>query len=127
MFSRNEQKLRGMPSIIAADLTITGDLVSEGDVHVEGTVNGDVRCRTLSVGEHGIIAGQVSGDLIRVRGEIVGQIDAMKVELASTARIKGDILHESVAVEAGAQIDGHLRRRAPQPTLNLIRSDVGKA
>lgn len=127
MFSKNEQKARGMPSIVAADLTITGDLVSEGDVQVEGTVNGDVRCRALSVGEQGTIAGQVTGEIVRVRGEIVGQIDAAKVELASTARIKGDILHESMSVEAGAQIEGHMRRRGGQPTLNLIRGEAAKA
>ena len=39
----------GQHSIIPADLEITGNLVSHGDIHVEGVIHGDITCRTLTL------------------------------------------------------------------------------
>jgi cytoskeletal protein CcmA (bactofilin family) len=36
------------------------------------------------------------------------------VELAKTARITGDITHETLAVEAGAFVEGRFNRMAPK-------------
>src|SRR3546814_6313312 len=42
---------RGVPSIISADLRITGNLKSDGDIQVDGHVEGDIDSATLTVGE----------------------------------------------------------------------------
>jgi len=98
------------PSIISADLKITGDLLCNGDIQVDGTVEGDVQSRTITIGEAAHVRGSVSADTVRVCGSITGQIKGTNVTLAKTAKVLGDILHQSLAIEPGAFFEGNCRR-----------------
>lgn len=102
----------GVPSIISADLTIEGNLVSHGDLQVDGTVKGDIRSRTLTLGEMGQIEGAVDAETVRICGQVEGEVRAATVVVTKTAKVHGDIVHDSLAIEAGAFIDGHCRRDA---------------
>ena len=102
------------PSIIGANCSLAGDIDSDGEVHVDGKVTGDVRCVTLVIGEEGGVTGEIEAETVRVLGAVTGQITARAVELAKTARIKGDITHETLAVEAGAFVEGRFNRMAPE-------------
>ncbi|WP_165837487.1 bactofilin family protein [Zavarzinia aquatilis] len=99
------------PSILAEGLSVTGNIETAGDLQIDGTVVGDIACRTLTLGEDGLVKGAIAAETIHVRGRIEGRIDAAVVELAASAIVVGDILHDSVGVEAGASIEGHLKRR----------------
>lgn len=97
------------PSIISPDLTVQGSLVSLGDLHIEGSVDGDVKALNLMIGEHAMINGEVSAEDLTIRGRVQGSVRANKVKLAETAHIEGDIIHQSLAVEAGAHFEGQVR------------------
>ena len=101
---------RASPSIIGANCSLSGDIASDGEVHVDGKVVGDVRCVTLVIGEEGGVTGEIEAETVRVLGAVTGQITARAVELAKTARITGDITHETLAVEAGAFVEGRFNR-----------------
>ncbi len=98
------------PSILSADLTITGSISSEGEVQLDGVVEGDVRAGSLSIGEEATVKGEVVAESVVVRGRVEGSVRARQVQLAATARIEGDIIHATLAVESGAYFDGHCRR-----------------
>lgn len=115
MFSKsskpnNSRDRRSVPSILSADFQITGDIVSDGEVQVDGRVKGDIRCNVLVVGASGIITGEITAQTVRVFGTVTGQIRAAAVELAKTAHVVGDIAHESLSVEAGAFVEGRFDR-----------------
>ena len=99
----------GVPSIISADLTVTGALVSSGDVQVDGRVEGDIRVSSLVVGEKATIQGDIYAEEAIIRGRVNGAIRARKVQLCTTAHVEGNILHEALAVEAGAFFEGNCR------------------
>lgn len=99
-----------VPSIISSDLKITGNLESTGDIQVDGTVNGDISSRTLTIGEAAHVQGSVLSDSVRVCGRVSGEIKSTSVVLAKTARVEGDIAHQSLAIEAGAYVEGNIRR-----------------
>jgi len=101
------------PSLISADLRITGDLNSGGDIHVEGVVEGDIRSATLTIGEGAEVRGSIVAEQIRVCGTVLGQIQAHRVELTRTAKVTGDIAHELLSIEAGAHVEGHCKRIEP--------------
>lgn len=103
-------KSSGVPSIISADLNIVGDLTSHGDLQVDGSIDGDISSRTLTIGENARVNGAVSADKMRVCGTVTGQLKAESVVLAKTAKVLGDIIHESLEIEAGAFIEGSIRR-----------------
>ena len=98
-----------VPSIISADLTVTGTVISSGDVQIDGRIEGDVRVGSLVVGESAEIKGDVYAEDIVIRGRVNGGIRARKVQLAATARVEGNILHQTLSVEAGAFFEGNCR------------------
>ena len=107
---REGGKMPVQHSIIAQDLKIKGDLVSQGDIKVEGSVEGSISCRTLTLGDNPVLNCNVTADTVRVNGEFSGQVKATKVVLTSTARFTGDIFQETLEVEDGASIDGFVGR-----------------
>lgn len=110
---------RSVPSIVSADLTVTGDLVSAGEIQIDGRVEGDIKCASLIIGISGAVTGEVSAQTVRMHGTVSGQVIAKSVFLASTARMVGDVTHESLAIEPGAFMEGHCRRMAEVPELSL--------
>jgi cytoskeletal protein CcmA (bactofilin family) len=99
----------GVPSIISAELTVRGTLVSAGDVTIDGKVDGDVRAASLVIGEKAVIVGDVFAEEATVRGRVEGSIRARKVQLCATCHVEGNILHEAFSVESGAFFEGNCR------------------
>ena len=99
----------GEPSIISADLRVVGDLHCSGELQVKGNVEGDIRSRSVTIGEGAHVQGSVMADQVHVAGSIQGQVEAPAVTVARSARVMGDIIHQTLAVEAGAFLDGHCR------------------
>ncbi len=97
-------------SMISSDLKITGDLESTGDITIEGSVEGKIKCRTLTVGENPAHNCSVEADTVRIYGTFSGDVRAQKVVLTKNAKVTGDIYHESLEVEEGAQLEGRLGR-----------------
>ena len=65
----------------------------------------------LTVGETALIKGEVIADDIVVNGRIVGCIRGLKVRLTATARVEGDIIHKTIAIESGAHFEGSVQRQ----------------
>lgn len=98
------------PSLISANLQIVGNLRSQGEVQIDGTVDGDVSANALTIGERATINGEIVADDVVVRGRVNGRIRARKVQLAKSAHVVGDIWHELLAIDSGAFVEGHCKR-----------------
>jgi cytoskeletal protein CcmA (bactofilin family) len=103
------KRVRPAPSIISADMIMQGALSSSGDIQIDGRVEGDVRSVGLVIGDKAEIHGEIFAEDVTVRGKVIGAICARKVVLAATSHVEGDILHEALAVEAGAFFEGNCR------------------
>jgi cytoskeletal protein CcmA (bactofilin family) len=99
-----------VPSLISADLKVVGNLESAGDLQIDGQVEGDIKSRSLTVGESAQVKGSISADTLRISGAVDGQLRGTSVTIAKTGKVKGDIVHQSLSVEAGATIEGQIRR-----------------
>jgi len=106
-----QAKPKPSPSLISSDLTIKGNLITSGDIQVEGTVEGDVRAHLLTVGESATIKGEITADDVVVNGRVVGRLKGLKVRLTATAKVEGDIVHKTIAIESGAHFEGSVQRR----------------
>lgn len=103
-------KSSGVPSIISPDLKIMGDLKSSGDIQIDGTVEGDINSRLLTIGEGARVDGSITAETVRVSGSVNGEVKAKSVTLDRTAKVIGDIVHENLTMEAGAFLEGGVRR-----------------
>jgi cytoskeletal protein CcmA (bactofilin family) len=52
----------------------------------------------------------VADDVV-INGRIVGCVRGLKVRLTSTARVEGDIIHKTIAIESGAHFEGSVQRQ----------------
>jgi cytoskeletal protein CcmA (bactofilin family) len=102
-------------SVIGPDVRIVGDIFTQGEMQIDGQVEGDITCQMLVVGEGARISGAVSAESVRVHGELNGKINASAVVIARTARVIGDVVHETLEIEAGAYVEGHCLRSGSAP------------
>ena len=98
-----------IPSIIAADLRIIGNLMCSGSVEVEGEIEGNVTCGNVTIRRTGSIKGDVTADAIQIDGEVNGLVKGRNITLSETGRIIGMIMYEALSVKDGAYIDGQCK------------------
>jgi cytoskeletal protein CcmA (bactofilin family) len=109
-YARSSSPSKLVPSIIGEDLIITGNVISKGEVQIDGEVQGDVQCGSLLLGDKSQIVGGVIAEDVVVRGRIVGSIRGLRVTLQAQSHVEGDIYHQSLAIEQGAYFEGKSRR-----------------
>ena len=101
-------------SLIGENVRLAGDLASNGEVHLDGEIRGDVAVNHLSIGETGVVEGAIEAETVEIRGRVRGAIKARSVKLLSSADVEGDIDHAELAIEAGARFNGRsVRAEAP--------------
>ena len=111
-------------SVIDSWLTITGNLQSEGEVQVEGQINGDIRCAQLIVGKDATVNGNIIAEDVIVRGKVKGTIRAHRVTLQDTAVADSEIFHKSLAIEQGACFEGMSRRSEDPMTAGMTEAQL---
>jgi cytoskeletal protein CcmA (bactofilin family) len=111
-------KAKPPASVLSSDLTIKGNLKTTGDIQIEGTVEGDIRAHLLTIGEGATVKGECMADDVVVNGKVVGRVRGLKVRLTSTARVEGDIIHKTIAIESGAHFEGSVQRQEDPLTAN---------
>lgn len=91
-----------VPSIVAAGMSVRGDIVADGDVHVDGTVVGTVTCATATIGRGGRVTGRLRSMTVRVHGHVDGEVVTEKLEVNSTGRVIGHVFLRTLEVHVGA-------------------------
>jgi cytoskeletal protein CcmA (bactofilin family) len=107
----NKPKLNKPPSsTIGEDLTITGNVTSKGEIHLDGQVQGDIHCVSLILGENAQLNGSVVAEDVEIHGCVTGSIRALRITLHSKGHVDGDLIHQSLAIEQGAHFEGKSSR-----------------
>lgn len=122
-------------SVIGTDVTVSGDIDARVDLHVDGEVEGDIRCGVLVQGENSRIKGAVSAEQARIAGTVEGAIIANELIIESSARVMGDVTYEKLSVETGGHVEGHfryktagtLKKEEPQAGRSEAKGDAGAA
>jgi cytoskeletal protein CcmA (bactofilin family) len=99
-------------SVFAQDLVVEGDVTSSGPIDVYGKVVGSLRAPNVTVAGSGRVEGSVAAHDLVVIGAVSGTISARCVQFAPSAVVHADVIHERLAIEAGAELEGRLQRKA---------------
>ncbi|MEJ6478116.1 MAG: polymer-forming cytoskeletal protein [Octadecabacter sp.] len=110
-FKPSAPKAKPPASVLSTDLHIKGNLKTTGDINIEGQVDGDIRAHLLTIGEGATVRGECIADDVVVNGRIIGTVRGLKVRLTSSARVEGDIIHKTIAIESGAHFEGSVQRQ----------------
>lgn len=98
------------PTIIAQDIHVLGNIISDGVVDFAGTIDGNMRCNILTLRPQAVANGEIAADTVHIYGKVKGLVRARHVHLYSSSHIEGIIMHESLSIEDGAYIDGKCKR-----------------
>ena len=98
------------PSVVANNMNVLGNIVSDGILDIDGQVDGNVRGHSVTVRPNGRIRGDLVAQEVFVHGTVDGLIKAENVTVFASATVRGTIMHESLTIEDGARVDGKLKR-----------------
>lgn len=101
-------------TLVGAESALRGDLTFSGGLHVEGRIVGNVVADAgsdamLTLSEQGVIEGEVRVPTMVLNGTVNGDVHARdRIELASRARVNGDVYYNLLEMAIGAEVNGKL-------------------
>ena len=95
-------------NMIGKGTVIKGDIRSNGDFRIDGTLNGTIQSDgKIVVGVTGIIDGEVVCQNADISGAVQANVKVAELlSLKSTSSVKGDIITDKLAIEPGAKFSG---------------------
>ncbi|MGX7951243.1 bactofilin family protein [Tsuneonella sp. HG249] len=111
-------------SVIGSDVVIRGDIEATVDLHIDGRVEGDIKCASLVQGEGSSVEGAIEAETARIGGSISGSIAARELVVLRTARINGDVHYDALTIEQGAEVEGRFAHRMPAKAAAPIAAPV---
>lgn len=105
-----------MYNAITSGSKIIGTIIADGDIRIDGTVEGEMQCAgKVVIGEKGLIKGTVSCQNAEIMGTLDGKIvNSQTLALRATGKIKGEVQTQTLIVEPNAQFNGSCQMPAAQ-------------
>jgi cytoskeletal protein CcmA (bactofilin family) len=98
-------------NLISAGTEINGDVISSGDIRIDGTVTGTLNTKgKVVIGPTGKVRGEVICKNSEISGIIEGKITVSQLlNLKASCKIQGDIVTAKVSIEPGAKFSGNCK------------------
>lgn len=92
-------------SVVGRAMTVFGKLDSVAEVHVHGTVSGDINAPKVTLWPDGFIEGNILAGKAHIHGHLRGRATARIVVISPSATVEGQIVHHNIDVAKGAHVD----------------------
>ena len=113
MFNKKKSTMKNnitesKPNNIVSGTTIKGEIITNGDFRIDGTLIGSINCKgKIVIGQTGTIEGEVICQNADISGKIKGQIKVEQLlTLKATTDLNGDVVTNKISVEPGAKFTG---------------------
>lgn len=105
---RKSKKGYVQDTVVGINTTITGDLISEKSIRIDGKVFGNVKSEyKIMIGEKAVVKGNICGEIVTLFGVVEGDVEATKIlEIMSTGKLQGDVKVNAIAIEEGGEFYG---------------------
>jgi cytoskeletal protein CcmA (bactofilin family) len=122
---RKKRRLTKVDSLIGQNTEVFGDIHFTGGLHCDGSIRGNVIAEDdqdaiLTLSDRGSIAGEVRVPYVILNGVVTGNVHATEhIELASSARVEGDVYYNLIEMAMGAEVNGKLMHQAEEARMPL--------
>ena len=114
MFTKNNESMKrtennnSVVNIIGQGTSILGDINSNGDIRIDGTLKGSIKTEgKVVLGREGVVEGDVVCQNADISGIIKAKITVSNLlSLKETAKLNGDIVTNKLSIEPGAEFTG---------------------
>jgi cytoskeletal protein CcmA (bactofilin family) len=98
----------GAATIIAAGTTLKGDISSNGDIRIDGTLQGNIQCQAkVVIGSNGSVDGDISGQQADIMGKVTGTIKVKELlQLKGGSYVSGNLYAGKLQIEPSANFNG---------------------
>jgi cytoskeletal protein CcmA (bactofilin family) len=96
------------PSIVSEGFSFSGDIVSDGTIHIEGNITGSIVVDVITIGIRGVVDGQITCSRLHVKGAFKGIAETDELQVDSTASLDGTVSYKVLTAQRGANIVGEL-------------------
>jgi cytoskeletal protein CcmA (bactofilin family) len=95
-------------SLIGAGTSMKGDITSNGDLRIDGTLVGNIHCSAkVVIGANGVVHGDIFGQLADIMGKVTGTIKVKELLLLKGGSVlNGNIQAAKLQVEPSATFNG---------------------
>lgn len=104
---RTNEKFVSERNVIGKNTKIIGEIISEGDFRIDGTLDGNIVTKgRIIIGESGLVKGKASCTNADIEGKISGDLQVSDtLTVKTTATISGDVIVSKLSVEPGASFN----------------------
>jgi len=101
---------RSAPSILSEGFRVDGNIACAGEIHITGTLTGNIVAGKITLGESGSVNGSVEAQTAVINGALQGRLIAGDVILGRSAQVRADVVYCSMRIEPGATSEGYSHR-----------------
>ena len=107
-------------SLIAAGTSLKGDITSNGDIRIDGTLQGNIHCTAkVVIGANGSVEGDISGQQADIMGKVTGTIKVKELlQLKGGSIINGNLYAGKLQIEPSANFNGQCHMNSGSASIN---------
>ena len=95
-------------SIIGEGIDFSGEIITEGNIHIDGTMRGTIRANEVVIGPNGDFDGEIIADILIISGTIKGKFTIKNLHIRKDGLLQGKAKYEVLVVDIGGRIQGEL-------------------
>ena len=106
--AKNFEPENKLPNMIGQGTKIVGDVETNGDIRIDGHIEGNVNSKgKVVIGSNGMIKGEVICSNAELAGSLNGKINVSELlSLKASSKVNGDIKTGKLNIEPGAIFSG---------------------
>src|SRR5258708_37360823 len=111
-------------SLIGAGTSMKGDITSNGDLRIDGTLVGNIHCSAkVVIGANGVVEGDINGQQADIMGKVTGTITVKDLlQLKGGSTVNGNLKAAKLQIEPAAVFNGECHMTVS----NTVASSNGK-
>lgn len=101
-------------SLIASGTTLKGDITSNGDIRIDGTLLGNMQCSAkVIIGANGVVEGDITGQQADIMGKVTGTVKVKELlQLKGGSVVSGNLHASKLQIEPSANFNGQCHMTA---------------
>ena len=104
----SEKQFSSSATLISAGTILNGDIISENDLRIDGTVKGNIKCSAkIIIGSTGFVDGNVEGGNADITGKVQGNIVVKEfLQLRGECNVSGNLSAVKLQIDPTATFNG---------------------